>query len=332
MSAGSPPLRFLVIVVGGWICGRAVYLGAEWLNRPHEPTAVAARSPTRAVPPNPVPTMVPLSASRTAARLISLEPDRVTRPILFTLLESPAPAQAIVDPPAPASPPAEATVPTLPAFLAPVPAEPAASRWSGSAWLFARQGEERALAAGGTLGGSQAGARLLYRLLDDPALALSSRLYAPLRDTDGAEAALGIDWRPVSAMPVSILAERRKALGRDGRSAFSLLAYGGVSDAPVAGPAHLDFYAQAGAVGVRSRDLFADGSARVTVPLERSARLWAGAGVWGAAQPGTARLDLGPLVSFRLAPRVAVTGEWRFRVAGHAAPASGPALTLSTDF
>jgi hypothetical protein len=184
------------------------------------------------------------------------------------------------------------------------------------------------------LGGSQAGARLAYRLNGDPArpLALSARLTAPIRRRSGAEAALGLDWQPSRRFPVHLLAERRQKLGRDGRSAFGLTLYGGVGDSPL-GALRVDAYAQAGIVGTRSRDLFGDGALRLSLPIGRRARL--GAGAWAAAQPGVARLDLGPqaLLHLDLAGRnVSLAADWRQRIAGHAAPGSGPALTLATDF
>jgi hypothetical protein len=143
--------------------------------------------------------------------------------------------------------------------------------------------------------------------------------------------ALGIDWRPSRRVPVHVLAERRQGLGREGRSAFGLTVHGGVSDEPLGG-LRIDAYAQAGIVGTRSRDLFGDGALRLSVPL---GRLRLGAAAWAAAQPGIARLDLGPAASLRLpiaGRSVALGADWRQRVAGDAGPGSGPALTLATDF
>jgi hypothetical protein len=91
-------------------------------------------------------------------------------------------------------------------------------------------------------------------------------------------------------------------------------------------------YGQAGIVGARSRDLFVDGSARATIPV---GPVEIGGGAWGAAQPGLARLDAGPSASYRLPVRGAnlrVQADWRFRIAGDAAPGSGPALTVAADF
>ncbi len=210
-------------------------------------------------------------------------------------------------------------------------------RWSASAWAFVRQGEAQPLAAGGTLGESQLGARFAWRINSDPMrpLALSLRLYSPMRRPSAAEAALGLEWKPEGALPMRLLAERRQALGREGRSAFSLLAHGGVSDMKAAGPLRISAYGQAGIIGVKSRDLFADGSAFLALPLGGSGRISLGAGAWAAAQPGVSRIDVGPGLRLRLPVQgqsMTLSAEWRTRVAGNAAPGSGPALTLATDF
>jgi hypothetical protein len=209
-----------------------------------------------------------------------------------------------------------------------------AGRWAFYGWTFLRDGGGPDLAAGGTLGGAQAGLRATYRLNRDAArpLSLSARLSSPLSTARGAEAAVGIDWRPSRRWPLHLLAERRQRLGREGRSAFGVTLYGGVSDAPL-GRLRVDAYAQAGIVGARSRDLFADGSARLSLPL--GDRLKVGGGAWAAAQPGVERVDIGPQASLRLplaGRSVTLAADWRLRVAGGARPGSGPTLTLATDF
>lgn len=209
----------------------------------------------------------------------------------------------------------------------------AGRRWSGSAWLLARRESGPALAPGGTLGGSQAGARLLYRLNEDALrpLSLSARLYAPLRRRRGAEAAIGFDWRPSAHLPVHLLIERRQRLGRDGRSAFSIAAHGGGS-ARLGQGWRLDGYAQAGLVGARARDAFVDGSIRLSRavgPVE------VGGALWGAAQPGASRLDVGPQLTLPIRTRAGtlrLSAEHRLRLAGESRPASGPSLTLGVDF
>jgi hypothetical protein len=239
--------------------------------------------------------------------------------------------------PAPPNPGADGPGPVAhspPPDFAVVPAARSVSRWSVSAWLLQRREQDGpALAPGGTLGGSQAGGRLLYRINRDAAvpLSLSGRLYSPLHAARGAEAAAGIDWRPFARLPLHLLAERRQALGRDGRSAFALTFYGG-HGGRLPGGLRLDAYGQAGIVGLRSRDLFIDGAVRLGVPV---GPVEVGAGAWGAAQPGAARLDAGPQASVRLpmlGTDVRLSADWRFRLAGDAAPGSGPALTVASDF
>jgi hypothetical protein len=184
------------------------------------------------------------------------------------------------------------------------------------------------------LGGSQAGARLSYRLNRDEArpIAVFARLTSPLPSVHGSEAALGLSWKPGRRLPIHLLAERRQALGRDGRSAFAAGVYGGVGDARL-GIFRIDAYGQAGIVGARSRDPYADGAIRLSLPLGGGLKV--GGGAWAAAQPGLSRLDLGPQASLRLpvaGRSVTLAADWRIRIAGDAGPASGPAVTLSTDF
>lgn len=92
----------------------------------------------------------------------------------------------------------------------------------------------------------------------------------------------------------------------------------------------LDTYLQAGVVGLNSRDLFADGALALTRPVK--GRVSAGIGVWGGYQPGVYRIDAGPRVSVRLRDNIYAHIDWRQRLAGRAAPASGPALTVAADF
>jgi hypothetical protein len=107
--------------------------------------------------------------------------------------------------------------------------------------------------------------------------------------------------------------------------------HGGVSELPLPLRFRLEAYGQAGVVGAGSRDLFVEASARAAHPAGGGISL--GAGVWGAAQPGAARFDVGPSLTLRLPQLGAnLSADWRFRAAGRAQPGSGPALTLHTDF
>ena len=219
-------------------------------------------------------------------------------------------------------------------------AAPAArhSRWSGSAWALVRNGGKVSpLTPGGQIGGGQAGIRILYHLDEADRLSLSARLSRTVGGPRQSEASAGLDWQPVTAIPIHLMLERRFALDSGGRNAWTAGAAGGVYAVPVAKGWRLDAYAEAGVVGTRRRDLYADGAARVARSLDlgdgRSLAL--GGGVWGAAQPGAARLDVGPSAVLRLpvARRaVALALDWRQRVAGGARPGSGIAFTLASDF
>jgi hypothetical protein len=341
-----------MVVAGGWICARAAILvpWTESAAEPGRPPAAGADLPFAAGPPAPGPTPTtergpsfaatsviwPASPHRAkdGGSIPALPASGIDLGLLDSVTTFAATFGADTLPaPAPASLPAQAAAPLAVPPFAP---DRRPGRWSASGWAFLRRGGEPSLASGGTLGGSQVGARILYRLNRDASrpLSLAARFYSPL-ESRGAEASLGVEWQPLAGVPLRLLAERRQALDDQGRSAFSLLAHGGVSDRRIAGPLLLDAYAQAGIVGLRSADLFADGSAQIGIPVGREGRLKVGAGLWGAVQPGLSRLDAGPQASYRMrlgGAAVRVAAEWRFRMAGDAAPASGPALTVATEF
>lgn len=108
---------------------------------------------------------------------------------------------------------------------------------------------------------------------------------------------------------------------------------------PVGLPARfrLEGHGQAGAIHRGDTQFYADGAVRVSHTLTTigPVRIDVGAGAWGAAQRGAARLDVGPSLGVTVAMAqqpVRLALDWRQRVAGDARPDSGPALTLGTDF
>jgi hypothetical protein len=208
---------------------------------------------------------------------------------------------------------------------------PGIDRLSMSAWAtMRREPGSPSLATVGQLGGSQAGARLLWRF--NPRLAASLRSSAPLGGVQrSAELAAGVRYQPLVRIPVAFTAERRQSFGPDkGLSAFALFAEGGVYDRPIVAGFNLDAYLQAGVVGIRDHAMFVDGSATLTRPVWR--QFSAGLGVWGGAQTGLARLDAGPRASMRLGRSMRVHVDYRHRFVGKAAPGSGPVVTLAADF
>lgn len=205
--------------------------------------------------------------------------------------------------------------------------------WSGSAWAFVRGGgRASALSPGGQIGGGQTGARLLYRLDTAGSLSTAVRLSGTIGGTRQTEAAVGLDWKPIATLPLHLMAERRIAIDHGGRNAWTAGLAGGVDAVPLAAHWRLDGYAEAGVVGLKSRDLYADGAARIAraIDIGHGGSLALGGGLWGAA-----RLDIGPSAVLRLPVAhhaVALALDWRERVAGRAKPGSGMALTLASDF
>lgn len=350
----TPPIRFLAVVVGGWTAARIIaLLPAEQPSLPLDPPA-GVNVPDRLAPgarvaatPVAAPPGHPRFMRASARELGSLagSGDTLGRPFAYVSVstgdfEVPAKViKGVVLPQAKlaaafagtgampdlalTAPPSREDRVLYAAIVSPPQGE---NRLTGSAWMLARGDDVAAVATNGLLGGSQAGARLLYRVGGSAAqpLSFSARLSGPLRRA-GAEAALGIEWQPMRGVPLRLLAERRQRLNGDGRSAFAAIAHGGVSDLPVAQGLRLEAYAQAGIVGARNRDLFADGAITLVRPLSKS-RFAVGAGLWGGAQPGSSRLDVGPRLTTTLpaaSRHVRVSLDWRLRVAGLAAPSSG---------
>ena len=219
-----------------------------------------------------------------------------------------------------------------------------ADRWSFDSWLLLRSGRNRQVggaALAPSYGASQAGAVVRYRLapgsdIDPAAHVRATRAFG--RDGEG-EIAAGFSARPLRGVPVALYSELR--LARPGSSEAELRpAVFAVTELPAADlPLGMrgEAYVQAGYVGGRFATAFVDGQARIDRAVANFdlAAVRAGAGAWGGAQKGAARLDLGPTATLDLevggAPaRIAV--DYRVRVAGEAAPGAGVAMTLSTGF
>lgn len=220
---------------------------------------------------------------------------------------------------------------TFPASAAP----PRFDRWQFSTWAMMRRGATgTSLANGGTLGGSQGGARLTYRFNDH--LGVAARFSSALGGRRGAEAALGVRWQPLASVPVALNVERRQKLGRfGGRSDFAAFAEGGLYQRPITGKLKLDGYAQAGIVGMKSRDWFADGAVSVSHPIWN--RFSGGVGVWAGGQRDAGlgaiyRVDAGPRLSVDLYRGTRLHLDYRQRLVGNALPGSGPTVTFAGDF
>lgn len=330
-------LRFVLAVALTWAGGRIV--AVRWGSLPEaasrlvETPAIAAKSPHVAartlVEPAAVAQATPPRPTKPARHPAYVSPDPVRIQALAMLDAKPSAWQAMT---------ASGTdAPATSSVAGGMPPTGNESRWSATGYLFWRPGSGRpSLAGGGALGESQAAARLAYRLTDGPVrTALAARLYSPLHGK-GAEVAAGIDVQPHRRVPVRLSVERRVGLDHAGRDAWSAYAAGGFYAEPVAGALVVDGYAQAGAVGIKARDLFVDGALRAGRRIAAGdMTILIGAGAWGAAQPGVERIDAGPRLAISVpagAHRLSIAAEGRLRVAGQARPGSGAALTVGVDF
>lgn len=228
--------------------------------------------------------------------------------------------------------------------LSPAAARSDVRRWSADGWLLLRRGGGIGSpgAAFPSYGASQAGAVLRYRLAPASGHRPSAYLRgsAALNGSSEREVAAGLSARPVAVIPVSVSAELRATRFASGTkvrpAAFA------VTELPPARlPAGMraEAYAQAGYVGGTYATAFVDGQLKLDRRLvslggdRAEARI--GAGVWGGAQKGASRLDVGPsaTLGFKVGEGSGrLSADWRFRIAGNATPRSGPALTLSAGF
>lgn len=359
-AANSRPLRFFCLLAVGWTGARLVGQMALPPDPPaYAPVAYVA-PPSRSIPAIPQTALASTAVAALPPALLIRAPRHAT-PIA-------APAARVI-PRLPAVPRVEEGMPVdlmnfiiftvafanrhyasdpdyMQAFQTtaappPVPVAPPRShpdRWRASAWaLWRADGSGGAeLVSGGRLGGSQAGLRVDYELAPQARSRATAygRLTGALQRPAAPEAAVGLAFQPSRAIPVTLAAERRIALGKGARDATSLMVVGGFGPVDVSRRLQAEAYAQTGMVGFKRRDLFIDGKLSLLSPLPQS-RLKIGGAISGGAQPGVSRLDIGPELQLRLplpqtSARIAV--EWRERIAGNARPGSGLAVTLAADF
>jgi len=207
-------------------------------------------------------------------------------------------------------------------------------RWSGDAYTLLRESGLAGPAASPVLGGGQSGASLAFSL--DPLarrpLAVFGRIYAAHDAAASiapasAQAAVGLRWQLRPGL--SIAAERLIAIGAATSGDWNLrLAAGG---ARRLGPVTVDGYGEAGVRG--NGDLYAGGEAHARAPIGKigAVQLAAGPGVWGSVQAAGAtvgRVDVGAGITAQLPAGIVVSGDWRWRVEGNAAPGSGLTITM----
>lgn len=371
----APPLRFLILCVGGWIVVRIMMVWNPALPSPpgdvapwSAPSPFVAgdagpdRSPSLVDRQKGAPTQKPAGSSpafaaasaplpgvpsdtvgaRVGAHALGADRHSVRLALMARLLPS-RPGGVVRS--------AVATGGALWFPLAPAAqAEPGQGRpfwirqplsgWSLGGWLYLREGTARApdpLGAAGQLGGSQAGLRLGYGFGGAGRARAYGRATIAVQRPQQREIALGLAFAPLAQLPLDLAIEQRFAVGKEGRTALAMVASGGVSDVMLPAGFRLDAYGQAGVVGSKRRDGFADGAVVIDhrIGADDTSPVRFGGLAAGAVQPGAARIDVGPRLTLRL-PHVGegsrIALDWRQRVAGDARPESGLALTLASDF
>jgi hypothetical protein len=327
LDAGFTPLPRYLPTVGS--AARPVSAAPATAAVPHAtPRARLAAGPANTVPA----TFVSLSPST-----YSLPPGTASQRTRFIPRGAPPPftGLAVVQPASGLSAPHYASAPDHPR---------PSRRWSVDSWFLWRRGEEVPLAGGiltPSYGASQAGVVLRYRVHPDSGMRPTAylRTTTALNGAGDREAALGLSARPFAQIPLVAAGEARLT-STDSGFVLRPAAFLVTELPPFALPFGLrgEAYGQAGYVGGQFATAFADGQFRADrrlLPIG-SGDLRLGGGLWGGAQRGAARLDIGPSLSFGQAVSrsgsLRISADWRFRVVGAAAPASGPAVTLSAGF
>ncbi|WP_022672784.1 hypothetical protein [Novosphingopyxis baekryungensis] len=203
------------------------------------------------------------------------------------------------------------------------------------AYGFYRAGRGPAAITGTRYGGSQAGAiaALPVAAVNGTPIEILSRLsYAP-DDPQSLEPGAGLRWTPTRGL--SVAAEYRRRADGIGTA----IAYMAGGPPPIALPADfaLELYGQAGLYRQNGLHGFYDGQASVmrTVAAAGPTALSLGGGAWSGGTQDVQRLDIGPRLALRLpvgALTLAMSADYRFRMAGAAAPGSGPALTIAAQY
>jgi len=258
--------------------------------------------------------------------------------------EGAAPLFFSADTPARISP--AAFLPNDPDVITPIAAPPPSATTPQGFEVYAYSFWRRGASPAGTLGNGQYGGSQsaviatipVLRFSANPGpsrLSMAGRVSVAHGSVRERELAAGVRWRPVARIPVQVIAERRFRENRPG--AFAALVAGGQSGVKLPLGFRMDGYGQAGFVSGQGGGPFADVAAQAHRSIAQSQRasFAIGAGIWGGGQDNVMRMDIGPNMRANVSAGSALfqlDASWRVRVAGHAQPGNGPAVTLSTSF
>ncbi len=205
-------------------------------------------------------------------------------------------------------------------------------RWSGSAYSIIRGAGPVGLTGEPVLGGGQSGGSIAFTPDPLSPRPVAATLRGSVAHDDGGRSAFvaaGIQWHPVTG--VTLAAERLIGVGRTGPHAWTARLAAGTDRA--IGQWRLTAYGEGGILGHASYAAI-QGRGGVVVRVSQI-ELDPGMGVWSSVQRdrGTTidRVDVGPGIVARAGPFAAEV-DYRVRIAGNAAPGSGPVLTLGAAF
>lgn len=332
---------FLALLAGFWCAGRI--MTAQSVPAPQQapkPKTVAAQSPSTTTPQQlhrATPTPSPERIARSAGHRLPVTPISALSPISAHIIP-PSTALVTAQATTPWQGPATSFAPTAPSGNTQVE-QPRVLHVYG--YSFFRKASASGLTApGAQYGGSQSGFVATWDIVpprrgrDRSRIALLVRGAIAHGKTPDRELSAGVRWQPLPHLPVSLSVERRFRPTRADANAAYLA--GGTSLA-LPRAFRMDAYAQAGIVSGSAAGPFFDFSARADRKFVqyRTSTARAGAGLWGGGQSGVFRIDVGPTVRTDIAiarTNLRLSADWRIRIAGDAAPASGPAMTLSTSF
>jgi hypothetical protein len=349
-QARGKPLTFIILLLATWFLTRTVQYN---LNS----KALAISSPQIAAIQSVKQKMVisshiqrqttPPSKSVMSSSEIAIWSDRKTTPDIIFAVQSKHPQRAPLLPILFIQPSLEIVPPSDPfdreyrdghwkaAQPSPRPyVKPRASTYGYSFWRKA--GSTSGLAPASQYGGGQSGLIGTYRLGEsENAMAILWRVSVAHARTAEQELAFGIRWQPTTKLPITLSAERRFRNDNTDNIAFYIA--GGKSDVPLVAKFKLDTYAQIGILTGAHPDRFFDANVRVDRPVFNAApfSISAGGGLWAGGQKGASRIDIGPSMrtDFKVSDaHFRLNADWRFRIAGNAAPGDGPTITLSTNF
>lgn len=329
---------FLCILCTAWISARVAVLSYESLQHPFRAKASVSQAvPKMQRPASDRPVVAdqkPVSSCCQTSMSLESTPHLSASYQRMTAVMPKATLSASVGPIAALQPVMASSLSPGPWPQPPPATEPQSPRrLQVYAYHFWRSGGGSIPLGTGRYGGGQSGVIATYRVAPD--VSLLARVAVAHDDVREREVAAGVRWAPLQTQELMLTAEHR--LRNAGSHSVAVYVAGGKSTVPLPLDFKLDTYGQLGFVSGRGGGAFFDAQARVeheVITIE-PIKLRAGGGVWAGGQKAVARLDVGPTISGNIdlgETSIRLDADWRFRIAGDARPANGPAITLSTSF